>query len=404
MNLSEHRVRWDVVELGDMITLHRGYDLPSAQRREGAVPVVSSSGITGYHDESKVQPPGVVTGRYGTLGEVFFVEEPFWPLNTTLYVSDFHGNDERFISYFLQCQGLGARDAASAVPGVNRNVLHRLPAKRPPLSTQRKIAAILSAYDDLIENNNRRITVLEEMAQRIYREWFVDFRYPGHENVRLVDSELGRIPAGWSVSTLGTVCAQITDGAHHSPQTTVTGMPMASVKDMTPRRLDLSTCRLISADDYDSLVRQHCRPHAGDVLISKDGANFLKHIFPLFEDIVAVLLSSVAVLRPSAAITPTVLALALRQPTNKARLKGFVSGAAIPRVVLKDFKRHRLVLPPGNLQASFDQLAEPALRHAVTLESLNTVLRATRNLLLPRLISGEVDVTALDIAMPEVAA
>jgi len=91
---------WDPVELGHVVTLHRGYDLPSSQRRSGTVPIVSSSGITGYHDEAKISPPGVVTGRYGTLGEVFFVEEPFWPLNTTPHVSDFHGNEERFVSYF----------------------------------------------------------------------------------------------------------------------------------------------------------------------------------------------------------------------------------------------------------------------------------------------------------------
>src|ERR1700737_519732 len=153
-----------------MATLHRGYDLPSSRRRDGSVPVVSSSGVTGYHNEAKISPPGVVTGRYGTLGEVFFIETPFWPLNTTLYVSDFHGNDPRFVSYLLRCQGFAARTNAAAVPGVNRNVLHRLRVRCPPVSIQRKIAAILSVYDDLIANNHSRIEVLEEMARRIYDE------------------------------------------------------------------------------------------------------------------------------------------------------------------------------------------------------------------------------------------
>lgn len=190
---------WDEVDLGEVATLHRGYDLPSGQRRPGAIPVVSSSGITGFHDEPKCLPPGVVTGRYGTLGEVFFVDVPFWPLNTALYVSDFHDNDARFVSYFLQCQGLGSQDGAAAVPGVNRNVLHRMPALRPPLLTQRKIAAILSAYDDLIANHRRRARILEEMMQRIYQGWFTDFKYPGHDRVELVESGLGLCPAGWSV-------------------------------------------------------------------------------------------------------------------------------------------------------------------------------------------------------------
>jgi len=305
------------------------------------------------------------------------------------------------------CQSSGAWLTASS----GTSILHighsralRVPVPAPPLPTQQKIAGILSAYDDLIENNNRRITLLEEMAQRLFREWFVDFRYPGHTKVLLEDSELGLIPQGWMVSTLGKVCAQITDGAHFSPPTTESGMPMASVKDMTPRSLELSTCRLISTKDYEALVRQDCRPRSGDVLVSKDGANFLRHVFPMFEDSVAVLLSSIAVLRPSDAVSPLVLTLTLRHPDNKERLKGFVSGAAIPRVVLKDFKLHKLVIPPPDIQEHFELACGTLLRQAVTLEYANRRLQASRDLLLPRLISGEIDVTDLDIAMPEAAA
>jgi|SRR5579859_178523 len=194
---------WDDVELGDIVTLRRGFDLPSRTRRDGSVPVISSSGVTGYHDDPKIAAPGVVTGRYGTLGEVFFVDEPFWPLNTTLYVSDFHGNDPRFVSYLLQCQGFAARTNAAAVPGLNRNALHRLRVKRPPVSSQRKIAAMLSAYDDLIENNSRRIRILEESARRIYHEWFVDLRYPGHAPTQRDDPGEQTIPTGWREGTLG---------------------------------------------------------------------------------------------------------------------------------------------------------------------------------------------------------
>jgi type I restriction enzyme S subunit len=273
-----------------------------------------------------------------------------------------------------------------------------------PLPVQRKIAAVVSAYDDLIENNNRRIKVLEEMARRIYREWFVDFRYPGHEGVSLVDSDLGPIPADWKVCRLGEVCARITDGAHRSPATTDEGMPMASVKDMTPRDLDEEGARRISADDYELVVRQESRPRAGDILISKDGANFLKHVFPLFRDGTAVLLSSVAILTPNDSVSPLVLTLSLRDPENKSRLKGFVSGAAIPRIVLKDFKQHKLVLPPQDLQMLFDSRFGGTLSQSALLSSANRKLREARNLLLPRLMSGEIDVSDLHITFAEAAA
>ena len=93
---------WGDTRLGDFVTLKRGYDLPSSLRTYGCVPVVSSSGVTGHHSAAKVKGPGVVTGRYGTLGEVFFIAEDFWPLNTSLYVQDFKGNDPKFSAYFLR--------------------------------------------------------------------------------------------------------------------------------------------------------------------------------------------------------------------------------------------------------------------------------------------------------------
>ena len=104
-----------------------------------------------------------------------------------------------------------------AVPGVNRNALHMLPVKVPPIPAQQRIASILSAYDDLIENNTRRIKILEQMAQMLYREWFVNFRFPGHEKVNMVESELGLIPEGWKICTLSELCGKVIDGTHDTP-------------------------------------------------------------------------------------------------------------------------------------------------------------------------------------------
>lgn len=93
---------WKIDELGEFVTLKRGYDLPQQKRKNGEIPIFSSSGVTGTHNEAMVEAPGVITGRYGTIGEVFFAETSFWPLNTTLYVENFHENDEKFVYYFLK--------------------------------------------------------------------------------------------------------------------------------------------------------------------------------------------------------------------------------------------------------------------------------------------------------------
>lgn len=195
-------MKWETVKLGDVINLKRGYDLPNSCRKEGSIPVVSSSGITGFHNIAKVQSPGVVTGRYGTLGEVYFIDSDFWPLNTSLYVQNFKGNNPRFVTYFLKYSLRGTTSDKAAVPGINRNDLHAREVLFPKdTKVQEKIADILSKYDDLIENNRRRIELLEESARLLYREWFVYLRFPGHEHISIIDG----FPEGWEEKTLGEV-------------------------------------------------------------------------------------------------------------------------------------------------------------------------------------------------------
>jgi len=133
---------WLSGKLGEFVTLHRGFDLPKRSCRTGVVPIVTSSGIEDFHEESKISFPGVVTGRYGTIGNVFYLERDFWPLNTTLFVYDFHGNDPRFVSHFLKTIDFETHSGKSGVPGVNRNDLHQELVRFPPtLAEQEAIAS-----------------------------------------------------------------------------------------------------------------------------------------------------------------------------------------------------------------------------------------------------------------------
>lgn len=115
---------WVRSRLGLVAELQRGFDLPGSQRIKGSIPIVSSGGITGYHSEAKCKAPGVVTGRYGSIGDVFYLEENYWPLNTSLWVKDFHGNHEKFIYYLLVNFDFKKFSDKTGVPGVNRNDLH----------------------------------------------------------------------------------------------------------------------------------------------------------------------------------------------------------------------------------------------------------------------------------------
>ncbi len=191
--------------LGDVVTFHRGYDLPLNEIKPGSYPVVFSNGRRENHAEFKVTGPGVFTGRSGSLGGIFYVEENYWPHNTTLYVSNFHGNDPKYCYYFLSSFDFAKFNAGTGVPTLNRNHIHGIPVKIPDLPTQKKIAEILSAYDAKIENNNLIIKKLEATAQTLFDEWFINFRFPGYEKVKFVDSEMGEIPEGWEVLKLGDI-------------------------------------------------------------------------------------------------------------------------------------------------------------------------------------------------------
>jgi type I restriction enzyme S subunit len=210
---------WRTTTLGEVIELKRGYDLPSQDRREGPYPIVSSSGVSGCHAEAKAKAPGVVIGRYGTLGEVHYITQDYWPLNTSLYVRDFKGNDPKFISYFLRSLDFGAYSDKAAVPGLNRNDLHTAVVLVPPLAEQQRIAGILGALDDKIELNRRMSQTLESMARALFKSWFVDFDPVRAKAEGLdpslptdpaelfakpfQDSQLGEIPSGWRASTVG---------------------------------------------------------------------------------------------------------------------------------------------------------------------------------------------------------
>jgi type I restriction enzyme, S subunit len=141
---------WEVVSLQNVVELQRGFDLPGRLRKEGNVPVVSSSGVTGTHESAKVKGPGVVTGRYGTLGQVFYIEVDFWPLNTTLFCKDFRGNDPLFVSFLLQTLQMGDHNDKSAVPGVNRNSLHMILVGKPRLDEQVEIGNSLATLEKQI--------------------------------------------------------------------------------------------------------------------------------------------------------------------------------------------------------------------------------------------------------------
>src|SRR3984893_16386659 len=212
---------WIETTVGGQATLQRGIDITRADQRSGRVPVVSSGGVSSYHDTSAATGPGVILGRKGVVGSVYYIPSDYWPHDTTLWVKDFHGNDRRFVYYFFRwlAPRIATMDVGSANPTLNRNHVHPIEVRWPALvEEQRAIAHILGTLDDKIELNRRMNETLEAMARALFKSWFVDFdpvrakaegRDPGLPKpladlfpARFVDSELGEVPEGWEVKSL----------------------------------------------------------------------------------------------------------------------------------------------------------------------------------------------------------
>ena len=160
---------WRETTLGEITDLKRGFDLPKSQRLQGDVPVYSSSGITGSNSTAAVEGPCVITGRYGTIGEVFFSGGPCWPLNTALYSTEFNGNNPRFVYYLLQTIPWQGYTTASAVPGVNRNHVNLCPVKIPDRATQDAIVEVLDSIVDKIALNNRLNDYLADFVSTVFQ-------------------------------------------------------------------------------------------------------------------------------------------------------------------------------------------------------------------------------------------
>lgn len=186
-------MKWEKKTLEDLVTLQRGYDLPDSQRINGDVPVIGSAGLTGYHNEAKVKGPCISMGRSGnSIGKLTYTNEDCWPHNTSMYVKDLKGNDSRFCYFLLSTINFRGFNSGGAIPSLNRNLIYPIAISIPPLPTQRKIASILSAYDDLIENNLKRIKLLEEKAFLRYK--LLD-KVDKHKLSDLYDTSSGGTPS-----------------------------------------------------------------------------------------------------------------------------------------------------------------------------------------------------------------
>jgi len=247
-----NRDQWVSKPLIDVATLQRGYDLPVQDRTSGPHPIFAANGPVGLHGIAKCKGPGVVTGRSGTIGKVHFVEEDYWPLNTSLYVKDFHGNDPKWIYYMLQSFGLEQYSQGAGVPTLNRNLVHGELVKVPPLEEQGRIAAILDQAETLRTQRRQALAHLDTLTQSLFLEMFGDPRSN---------------PRGWREAPVGALTDCIVPG-RDKPKSFSGGIPWVTTANLIHMgtTLPLADALGLSQTEIDE-VRAKVIP-AGSVIIS----------------------------------------------------------------------------------------------------------------------------------------
>lgn len=368
---------WKNGELGDFVTLKRGFDLPQQKREDGQVPIFSSSGITGTHSTAMVKAPGVITGRYGTIGEVFYAAEDFWPLNTTLFVEDFHGNDAKFIYYFLKTLEWSKFTSASAVPGINRNTVHKETVSLPDIETQRRIASTLSMLDEKIKTNTEINDNLEQQAMALYRQMFVENNNDARRECRAdeyFDISIGKTPprkeAQWfsmnptdciwvSISDMGRCGMYIADSSEYLTHESVDKFNIKVVPDNTVLLSFKLTVGRVAITDG-AMVTNEAIAH-----FKTDKPEINEYLYCYLKDF-------------------------------NYQTMGSTSSIATA-VNSKIIKAMPFVIPTDAELVSFHSATAPMFEMIKTRQRENTRLAELRDSLLPKLMSGEIDVSAVQL-------
>lgn len=246
--------KWKQCRLGDLITFQRGYDLPKSQMRHGDYPVIGSNGIIGYHDKYTTEAPSITIGRSGNVGKPFIYNGKSWSHNTSLYIKEYKNVDPVFIYYYLKTLSLGYYAGGSAVPTLNRNHIHILSVCVPEsIQEQRKIASILSALDDKIELNNRMNKNLEEQARAIFEQEFIE-----NEDT----------PDGWMNGSLLDIADYLNGLAmqKYRPKETENGLPVLKIKELRQGFCDSNSDRCSSTIEKEYIIND------GDIVFSWSGS------------------------------------------------------------------------------------------------------------------------------------
>lgn len=367
---------WISTTIGEQLVLQRGYDISKAEQVEGEVPVISSSGIKSFHNQSKVKGPGVLLGRKGTIGTVYYTESDYWPHSTTLYVKNFQNNSPRFVYYFFQSikEQLKNMDVGTSNPTLNRNHVHPLNVMWPCVEIQNTIETVLSTLDAKIELNNKITSNLQQQAQAIFKSWFVDFE--PFQDGEFVESELGPIPKGWKVGSVADIV-----NIHDSKRIPLSGAQRQRMeKKVYPYYGAASLMDYVENYIFDGIY----------LLLGEDGTVMDDKGYPILQYVWGKFWvnNHAHVLTGKCGYSvESLYLLFLNTP-----VKSIVTGAVQAKISQSNLKAIQVIVPSQEVLDKFNELIQPYFSMIRQKGEENKRLENLRDALLPKLMNGEIDI------------
>lgn len=388
--------KWVNRKLGDMVQFKTGKLNSNAASADGLYPFFTCSRETFRTDTYSFDTEAVLLAGNNASGvyPLKYFKGKFDAYQRTYVITTLDPDTitNRFLYYVLQPQleRLQTLSTGAATKFLTLTILKSLEVSIPPLHEQQRVTSILSAYDDLIENNTRRIEILEEMARRLYEEWFVHFRFPGHEEAELESVTVGDI-------------AEVIRGRSYRSKDLVAegGFPFVNLKcvhrDGGFRRDGLKR--------YDGKYKPDQVVHHGDIVMAVTDMTQERRIVaraamvPDLEERGGIISMDLVKVSPKANIPKEFLYAALRWSDFSENVKNHANGANVLHLHPDHIRSHVMQVPPDESRLEFSRMVKPLFDLCESLEKKNTNLRAQRDLLLPKLVSGEIDVS--DISMPD---
>ena len=382
--------KWEEKRLGEVAPFNYGKSKVSENRDNGQYKVFSSAGFCGYSNET-IANYGIIIGRKGSAGSLFYSKSPFFSIDTTFYVDKVaESTDIKFIYYYLQILNLKIYNNDAAVPGLNRNLAHNLKVKLPPLPTQQKMANILSTYDDLIENNNRRIELLVKAAQDLYKEWFVRFRFPNYKQTKFDNG----LPQGWEVVKIGDIVNITSSKRVYLSDYVESGIPFYRSKEVIQlsKGQAITEQLYISEEKYFEFRDKYGVPQKNDILLTSVGTIGIPMLVSnselfYFKD------GNLTWIQSSSNIELSYYLFAwLNSEIGKQQIFSSTIGTSQSALTIENLKNIKIIKPMNEIIIKYKKFSEEILNEINNLQNQNNNLIKQRDLLLPRLMSGKLEV------------